>query len=111
MKLVSQIAIIINILVIFLLTACIFCVKSENKKFKESLGFVMGITTCFYLLVMSIIAVLGTIKHNYLSLIFLLFVIAPFVIGHFSRYEKMITYSIIQVLTYVVSLGLLFFIF
>lgn len=110
MKLVSEIAIIVNILVIFLLTACIFCVKSENKKFKENLGFIMGITTCFYLLVMLIVAVLGAIKHNYLALTFLLFVIAPFVIGHFSKYEKMIAYSIIQVFAYIVSLGLLFFI-
>ena len=111
MKLISDISILIDILAIFsLITGLIFNSKNNvDPKKKASLGIFIGISMTLYLLILGITILVGIINHNFLYLSLLIFIILPFIIGHFSSYSKVKLYTFYQILSYLGSLSILIF--
>mgnify|MGYP003295113082 CR=1 FL=1 len=101
-----KITIIINILLIPMLLICMayFRKKNGQRKIRENLGFTFGITMIIYLALLVGAVICGIFERRFEEVALVLFVVAPFVIGHFSSYEKMYKYSFIQLLFFILSL-------
>lgn len=102
-------SIVINVLLILCFIICyIYSLKKViNPKFKAKLGlFLCGLMIIyFFCLILTIL--FGFIFHNYLTLILLLFVITPFIIGYYASYKKIAKYTFIQISFLVMSLTIL----
>jgi len=98
--------IIINIILIpMLIINLIMTIKQlvDNKiraKF-VTLSFILLLIYFFLLIVVSIC---GTIKYNLIYLLFLLFVIIPFVLGRFVKYKSLTLYTCLHIVSLCLSL-------
>ena len=105
------------VILINLITILVFIVgfvlntkQGVQPKIKANFGVFMGISTVAYLLSMIFVAIIGLIKGQYLWLNFLIFVIIPFVIGKFVQYKTMKFYSVLQIICFIASFVLLFWV-
>lgn len=81
--------------------------KVINPKFKAQLGLFLCGLMIIYFLCLILTSLFGLILHNYLTLILLLFVITPFIIGYYASYKKIAKYTFIQLALLVISLAIL----
>ncbi len=82
---------------------CIFkpeCAPKLSAYYSTYLAVMLSI----YFLYIFILCIFGAVNHTYSLFVFLLFIIAPFVIGKFSTYKKIIVYSNLQLLSLFLSL-------
>ncbi len=97
-------AIIINIIAIIILSVGLFY-NFENPKHKAIYGYIITGSFFLYILFLSLIAILLIIlKQSTYSLILLLCVISPFVIGKLVKYKTLKIYTIIQIMCFILSL-------
>ena len=103
-----------NIATLIVLLALIFCMYYSKKqdakpKIKEKSGFILGISLIAYLVLMSVV-VYGIFRQYYINVIFIPFILAPFLIGHYSKHETAFKYSIIQIICLILSIICLLFV-
>ena len=110
MRLVLYLSILVNIMTfISFMIGFAFTFKEDfNPKHIAKLGVVIGIITIIYLIFLSLVVISGCITGNYSVLSLLLFIISPFIIGHYVKYETIRQYSIIQLFSFALSLFVLF---
>jgi len=107
MNIIALLALICNIWAILVLCVGLFF-KIENPKSKAVYGYVIASGMIPYMLALSIFAFYGAfVGHNFWSLLLILCVISPFVIGKLVRYETLKKYTVIQILCFCVSLVVL----
>ena len=107
MKILLVTTLIINIIAILFLTMgfALSFRNNVNPKQKASLGVLIGLSMTLYIISMSLTMFFGLIKHNFVYLIFVLYIALPFVIGHFSNYGTRKICTIYQILSYFISLA------
>ena len=100
----------INILIIplFFLDMILF-EKIENPKKKGDFGSVVIFVLTFYLVAYLLIFGLGIYAMKLKYILAGIFIIIPFIIGRFANYEKLKFYSVLQLLSFIISLGYLIF--
>ena len=69
---------------------------------------IIVVLTLFYFIALFGISALGLVKHNFIYVTSVLFILIPFVIGHFVEYRTLKLYSFIQILVFALSLGFLY---
>lgn len=107
MNIITLTALIFNILAILVLCVGLFF-KIENPKSKAVYGYVIAGGMIPYMLTLSNFAFYDSfIRHNFWSLLLILCVISPFIIGKLVRYETLKKYTVIQILCFCVSLVVL----
>ena len=112
MQLMTNIAIIINIItIIFFSAAEVFIFKPDTQpKIKAKYAVFMGVDLGIYVTSLFVILVLGVLNGEYKYTILLLWIAAPFVLGHFAQYKTLKLYAMLQILAFCLSLVLLFLI-
>ncbi len=99
--------IIINILSIIVLSVGLLY-KFKQPKNKAIFGYVIATSIIMYILLLGFIAIYELlIKHNIYSLILLICVLSPFIIGKLVDYNSLKKYTIIQILCFLPSLIIL----
>ena len=111
MNILINASIVINIILIFIFKMLYMMTfkKEVNPKMKAIAGTFAAVFIFLYLAAFTAISVAGIIKHNYLYISAIIFVIIPFVIGHFAKFSKLKKYTNLQIIAYLLSLLLLFF--
>jgi hypothetical protein len=105
MHLALLLAIIVNIASIIILAIGLFH-NFEQPKSKAVYGY--SIAGCFisYIIMLSLVGIYGLIRtHNFYSLILLLCVISPFIIGKLVKFETLKKYTVIQIICFIISLS------
>lgn len=113
MKILVIFTFLINIVaMISLITGLIANTKSsiEPKK-KATLGLCICISMIIYMFSIIVTCIFGLIKQFYFSLILLLFVVIPFIIGYYSNFNKVKLYTTYQIYSYMLSSILLGYIY
>lgn len=104
MQIVVSLGIIANLLALFALLVGLFY-NFEQPKIKAAYGYTIAGCFISYVLLLGLIGIYGlAINHNIFSLILLLCVVSPFVIGKLVKYETLKKYTVVQVLCFAVSL-------
>ena len=99
--------IIINILLITVLLIGLFH-RFEHPKRKAIFGYTVTASMIMYILLLGIIAIYELfVNHNLYSIILFLCIISPFIIGKLVNYNSLKRYTIIQILSCLVSLIIL----
>jgi len=100
----------INIVAILLFAVGLFfvCDKEVNTKHKAMLGVAMAITLALYILLLSLVAIFFALQGKIVALALILFVVVLFPLGHYSKYETVKIFTILQILCFVLSLGILY---
>lgn len=100
-------SIIVNILaIIVLLMGLLYNFK--QPKIKAIYGYCVAGSMIMYIAILTIAAIYGLIvKHHVYSIILLLCVISPFIIGKLVKYETLRKYTIIQIICFTASLVIL----
>jgi hypothetical protein len=107
MRIITQIAIIINILSVILLSIGFFH-NFEQPKTKAVYGYSIAGCMLAYIVALSLITIYGiAVSHNLYSAFLFLCVISPFVIGKLVKYETLKKYTFIQIMCFVISLLIL----
>ena len=107
MNIISIITLITNILAILVLCVGLFF-KIENPKGKAIYGYVIAGGMIPYMLALSIYVLADMIINcHYWSILLILCVISPFIIGKLVRYETLKKYTLIQILCFCASLVVL----
>ena len=105
MNIITLTAIIVNIVAILVLCAGLFY-KFENPKIKAIYGYSIAGAMIPYMLALSVYIVADAIiRHNFWSILLILCVISPFVIGKLVKFETLKRYTIIQIMCFIVSLA------
>ena len=108
MRIVTYLALIINILTILVFITALFG-KFNNPKHQAVFGYVMVGTIITYLIFMGLYLVASLIfAHNLSALWMLLFMAAPFVIGILVKFETLKLFTVLQILTFCASLLFIF---
>ena len=104
MRIVLISAIIVNILsVIVLLIGLLYNFKQPKNK--ASYGYLIAGCMLLYIITLSLALIYGVFEKHYLySLVLLLCISSPFVIGKLVKYETLKKYTTAQIMCYVVSL-------
>ncbi len=107
MHIILILAIIINILfVIALLTGLFYSFKQPKNKAMH--GYLIVGSMLLYIITLSMVIIYGLFgKHFLYSFILFLCIISLFIIGKFVNYNTLKTYTIIQILSCLVSLIIL----
>ncbi len=104
MYLIVKSAIIVNILAVIVLTIGLFY-NFKQPKNKAIYGYIVTGSLLFYIVILSITALYGLLINKILySLLIILCIISPFVIGKFVKHKTLQKYTIIQILCFIVSL-------
>lgn len=107
MNIITLITIILNIVAVLILCAGLFH-KFENPKNKAVYGYVIAGGMIPYMLALSIYVVADIIvNRNFWSILLILCVISPFIIGKLVKYETLKIYTFIQILCFCASLAVL----
>lgn len=103
-----------NILTIFTFISNIFAIlvllfglfyQFNNPKSKAAYGYWLFGSMVIYMLFLSLYIVYSAaFKHDFYSLMYVLCLVSPFIIGHFVKYETLKRYTILQILFFSVSL-------
>ncbi len=113
MKTLTLISLLINIIAILALTIGLFgnIRQSFDPKKKASVGLFIGISMYLYIILLLITGLFGIINHHYYLAILLIFAIIPFILGHYSSFNKLRLYTIYQIISYTISSTLLIYIY
>lgn len=104
MNIITLITIILNIVAVLVLCAGLFH-KFENPKNKAVYGYVIAGGMIPYMLALSIYVMTDVIiSRNFWSILLILCVISPFIIGKLVKYETLKKYTIIQIFCFCISL-------
>ena len=107
MNIITLITIILNIVAILVLCAGLFH-KFENPKNKAVYGYVIAGGMIPHMLALSIYVISDIIvNRNFWSILLILCVISPFIIGKLVKYETLKIYTLIQILCFCTSLAVL----
>jgi hypothetical protein len=107
MSIITITTIILNILAILVLCIGLFF-RIENPKSKAVYGYAIAGGMIPYMFALSVfVAADVIIKHHLWSILLILCVISPFIIGKLVRYETLKKYTFIQILCFCVSLVVL----
>ena len=108
MQIIIYTSVIINLFVILLLMICYLGQNKCEPKFKATCGFWFTVFLILYILsILLFVITESLIKLNFTSLFYLVFVIVPFIIGYYSNYKKLMKYTILQEIFFIISLILL----
>ena len=96
----------INIILIpiYIINTIIIMKNLGSVKTKANLGAFSAAVMCTYLFLLIITSIIGAIFYSKYCLLLLIFVLATFVIGYFVKYKYLKFYSILQTLSYCLSL-------
>ncbi|MCQ2753630.1 MAG: hypothetical protein MJ231_01115 [bacterium] len=107
MSMLLNISIIVNIVAIVFLVICYLINHKATPKVKEFIGVILASSLILYLICFSLLVIVGIVRHNWYNLLLFPFILAPFVIGHFSTSDKVFKYTAIQFFAFLMSLGIL----
>ena len=100
-------AIFINLLSVAVFLLGLF-LNFQNPKNKALFGYLMIGNMILYLFILSVIIIYELLfNHSLLSYILIFCVISPFIIGKLVKFETLKKYTLIQILSFIVSLGVL----
>ena len=104
MQIVVTLGVIANILAVIVLLIGLLC-NIEQPKIKATFGYTIAGCFILYVVLLGLIGIYGlAVSHNMFSLVLLLCVISPFVIGKLVKYETLKKYTVVQVMCFVLSL-------
>ena len=107
MSIITTTTIVLNILAILVLCVGLFF-KIENPKSKAVYGYAIAGGMIPYMLALSIYVIVDIIiNRNFWSILLILCVISPFIIGKLVKYETLKKYTFIQILCFCASLAVL----
>ena len=107
MSIITTATIVLNILAILVLCIGLFF-RIENPKSKAVYGYAIAGGMIPYMLALSIYVLADVIiNRHFWSILLILCVISPFIIGKLVRYETLKKYTFIQILCFCVSLVVL----
>lgn len=109
-KIFAIITILINIAaLVTLVVGFLYNRKKENviPEKKAAIGVFMGGAFALYILFLFVTTVLGLVIRNFYSAILILFLILPFVIGHYSKYENIKKCTFLQIISFLCSIAVL----
>ncbi len=105
------VAIIVNIVAIIVLSAGLFH-KFEHPKHKAIFGYTVAGSMILYIALLGLIAMYELfVNRGLYGIILFLCVISPFVIGKLVKYNTLKQYTVIQILFFILSLGVILLIY
>ncbi len=108
MKILYELTLIFNILVILVFTFGLFYKFKEPKR-KAIYGYVMASAMIPYMILLAIITLLGVVFLHSINILYLICLVSPFVIGKLVRLETLKKYTVLQILFFCISLIDIFF--
>ena len=109
MKIIADITIFFNLILLLVLTIGLCC-KFENPKIKANFGYTMVGSIILCLLGLSLIALLDLFRFKYQTVLFLAPVIfSPFIIGKLVVHDTIKKYTFIQILCFLFSFAYLIY--
>ena len=107
MHIVITSAVIINVLAILILLIGLFY-KFEQPKIKAVYGYAVAGSMLLYMVSLFVFAMYGlVVKQNLYSMVLLLCVISPFIIGKLVKYDTLKLYTVAQIMCFTLSLIIL----
>ncbi len=105
MKILTLISFFISIIATFALAIGLVgnIKQSFDPKKKASVGLCIGISMYLYIILLLITGLFGIIKQHYYLAALLIFAIIPFILGHYSSFNKLRLYTIYQIISYTIS--------
>lgn len=104
MTIISNLAVLSNILIIIVFICGLFY-EFKKPQYKAAFGYLMVGALLFYIILLSLFVILN--RYNHLTLILVLCALMPFIIGRLVDYNSLKKYTIIQILSCLVSLIIL----
>lgn len=105
MNLLIKLSVAVNvILIIFFVAVCIISLKKNtNPKLKAKFATMTGVSIFLYLICLLSLSIVGILTKNYIEAGLIFYVIMPFIIGHFVNYKTLKIFSVIQLVTFIMS--------
>lgn len=108
MSTIVKITLLINLITILALSAGLFN-KFDNPKVKANYGYLLAGSIITYLLSLTLVIIWDIFfNQNFQTILLLIFVLSPFIIGKLVKYETLKKYTIIQILCFILSFMVLF---
>jgi len=101
-----KLTVIINVIQIILFIIATFALFYKNTlpKTKADIATINAVTLLLYCICFLILFIAGFLKDDLRYLFSVIFILMPFVIGKFVRYQTLKKYSILQLLMFCISL-------
>ena len=103
MKLIQYALIFVNLLALIFFSIALYFASSNNQKKTSPWGLPMALSLIAYMVLLFAYVIVCLIGQNYMASILLIYILIPFVIGHYAKYETYKKFSFIQILCFALS--------
>ena len=97
---------VVNIVLMLLFLADMYVINNKNSqpKLKSAICVVLMIFFVLYLISCGIFGFYGILSLDLRYLIFIIYLVIPFILGRFVKHKNLKSYSVLQLMAYVASL-------